>query len=118
MVEQRIKALLPEELKTLTVIGELPSTPQNAIAVMLYSGAGNAEYFATGTVCAPVIKIVLRNQSYERAQQYIEDIKAVLHRHHDDYFISIFMQGYPMYLGKDEQKLHEFQIVFNISVKE
>ena len=79
---------------------------------------GNAEYFSFGTVCRPVIKIVIRNQSYAQAQQYIEDIKQVLHRHHDDYFISILMQGYPMYLGKDEQKLHEFQIVFNIKVKE
>lgn len=118
MVEQHIKALFPEELKDITVIGELPSAPQNVIAIMLYSGAGNAEYFAFGTVCKPVIKIVLRNQSYAQAQQYIEDIKQVLHRYHDDYFISILMQGYPMYLGKDDQKLHEFQIVFNIKIKE
>lgn len=118
MVEQRIKSLLPEEIKAITVIGDLPSSPQNVIALVLYSGASNAEYFAFGTVCAPVIKVVLRNQSYDAAQQYIEDIKRVLHRHHDDYFISILMQGYPVYLGKDEQKLHEFQVVFNIKVKE
>lgn len=118
MVEQRIKALFPEALESITYIGELPSAPQNVIAIMLYSGAGNAEYFATGTVCKPVIKIVLRNQSYAQAKQYIEEIKEALHRHHDDYFISILMQGYPIYLGKDEQKLHEFQIVFNINVKE
>lgn len=118
MVEQHIKALFPESLKKFTYIGELPSSPQNVIAVMLFSGSGNAEYFSFGTVCRPVIKIVLRNQSYEQAQQYIEEIKQVLHRHHDDYFISILMQGYPMYLGKDDQKLHEFQIVFNIKVKE
>ena len=118
MVERRIKNLFPEALKTTTFIGDLPSAPLNAIAIMLYSGAGNAEYFATGTVCKPIIKIVVRNSSYEQAQQYIEDIKQVLHRHHDDYFISILMQGYPVYLGKDAQKLHEFQIVFNIKVKE
>lgn len=118
MVEQHIKALLPESIQAISVIGELPSSPQNVIAIMLYNGASNAEYFAFGTVCAPVVKIVLRNQSYAQLQQYIEDIKKVLHRHHDDYFMSILMQGYPIYLGKDEQKLHEFQIVFNIQVKE
>lgn len=118
MVEQHIKDLLPESLRGLAVIGELPSSPVNAIAVMLYNGAGNAEYFACGTVCQPVVKIVIRNRSYEQAQQQIEEVKHVLHRHHDDYFLSILMQGYPMYLGKDAQKLHEFQVVFTINVKE
>ena len=118
MVEQHIKALLPDHLKPSVVIGELPSSPSDAIAVVLYSGAGNAEYFACATVCQPVIKIVVRNQSYDQAQQHIESIKKVLHRHHDEYFMSIIMQGYPVYLGRDEQKLHEFQVVFNINVKE
>ena len=117
MVEEKIKNLLLGIPATIC-IGELPSAPANAIAIMLYSGAGNSEYFAFGTVCTPVVKIVIRNQSYEQAQQHIEDIKKALHRHHDAFFLSIFMQGYPTYLGKDAQKLHEFQIVFNIKVKE
>lgn len=118
MIEHHIKELLPDALQKIAVIGELPSTAKNAIAILLFSGAGNAEYFACDTVCTPVIKIVVRNQSYAQAKQYIEELKQVLHKHHDEYFMSIFMQGYPMYLGKDEQKLHEFQIVFNINVKE
>ena len=118
MVEQHIKALIPEALSSSAYIGELPSAPQDAIAIMLYNGAGNSEYFAFGTVCKPVVKIVVRNQSYAQAQQYAKDIQQALHRHHDAYFISILMQGYPTYLGKDAQKLHEFQIVFNIQVKE
>lgn len=116
MVEQRIKALLPTELPV--YIGELPSRVNDAIGIMLFNGAANAEYFAFGTVCKPVVKIVVRHQSYEIAQQWIETIKQTLHRHTDDYFISILMQGYPMYLGKDEQKLHNFQVTFNIKVKE
>lgn len=116
MIEQHIKALLPEGLPS--YIGELPSTPNDVIAIMLYGGAGNAEYFTCGTICRPVIKIVARNQSYVQVQQWIEEIKSKLHKHTDDYFMSILLQGYPMYLGKDEQKLHEFQIVFNIQVKE
>ena len=118
MVEQHIKALLPEPVRKNTYIGELPSSPQNVIAILLFTGASNAEYFACATVCTPVIKMVVRNQSYEQAKQQIEVIKQMLHKHHDDYFMSILMQGYPMYLGKDEQKLHEFQITFNIRVKE
>lgn len=116
MVEKRIYDLLPSTLPK--VIGDLPATATDAVAIILFNGAANLEYFQFGTVYQPVVKIVIRNSSYEEAQQQILTIKGVLHKHSDDYFLSIFMQGYPVYLGKDGQKLHEFQIVFNITVKE
>ena len=117
MVEQRIKKLIPRTIPI--YIGELPSAPNDVAAIMLYNSAGTAEYFSVGTICTPVIKIIVRNHSYDTAQQWIEDIKNALHRYHDDeYFLSILMQGYPLYLGKNDQKLHEFQIVFNIRIKE
>lgn len=118
MIERRIKNLFPENIRGNTVIGELPSAPDNVIAILLYDGTVNTEYFACGTIYNPVIKVVLRNQSYEQAKQWVEYVKDSLHKYTDEYFMSILLQGYPMYLGKDAQKLHEFQIVFNIQVKE
>ena len=118
MLEQRIKDLLPADIRNYAFLGELPSAPADVIAIMLYDGTANSEYFMCGTIYSPVIKVVLRNQSYEQAKQWSEHIKTSLHKHTDDYFMSILMYGYPMYLGKDPQKLHEFQIVFNIQVKE
>ena len=116
MVEQHIYDLLPADLPK--VIGDLPGGSSNAVAIMLFDGAGNEEYFSSGTIFRPIIKIVVRNQSYEMAQTQINLIKQLLHKHHDDYFLSIMLSGYPLYLGKGEQKLHEFQIVFNIQTKE
>ena len=116
MVEQHIYDLLPASFPK--VIGDLPGGNSNAVAIMLYDGAGNEEYFSTGTIYRPVIKIVVRNQSYEEAHNQIQQIKDTLHRHTDEYFLSILLAGYPLYLGKGEQKLHEFQIVFNIQTKE
>lgn len=116
MVEKHIYDLLPATLPK--VIGDLPATVSNAVAIMSFNGVANLEYFQCDTVYQPVIKIVVRNSSYDVAQQQILDIRNVLHKHTDDYFMSIYMQGYPVYLGKDAQKLHEFQIVFNINVKE
>lgn len=116
MVEKHIYDLLPATLPK--VIGDLPATASNAVAIMLFNGVANLEYFQCATVYQPVIKIVVRNSLYDAAQQQILDIRNALHKHTDDYFMSIYMQGYPVYLGKDEQKLHEFQIVFNIQVKE
>ena len=116
MVEKRIKELLPSSIPI--VIGDLPGGTFDSTAIQLYDGAANEHYFRHGTVFRPVIKIVVRHHSYEQAQQWIELIKTTLNEHSDDYFLSILLSGYPMYLGKSEQKLHEFQIVFNIRVKE
>ena len=116
MVEKRIKNLLPKSLPI--VIGDLPGGTSDSIAIKLYDGAANEHYFRHDTVFRPVIKIVIRNHSYEQAHSWIELIKNTLNEHSDDYFLSILLSGYPLYLGKDEQKLHEFQIVFNIRVKE
>ena len=116
MVEQHIYELLTALPHR--VIGELPSTSDNAVSIVLFNGVANLEYFQFDTVYQPVIKVVVRNHSYEDAQQQIRYIKDTLHKYSDDFFLSVFMQGYPVYLGKDDQKLHEFQIVFNIQVKE
>ena len=116
MIEQRIKALIPEGLPT--VIGDLPSTRTSVVGIMLFDGAANEEYFNFQTVYSPVVKLVVRHDSYATGQQWLEAIKGALHRYHDEYFLSITLRGYPVYLGRDEQKLHTFQIVFNILTKE
>ena len=116
MLEKRIYDLLPDSLPK--VIGDLPSTASNAVAIMAYDGVAGDAYFHFGAVFAPTIKIVVRNNSYEEAQLQILDIRQALHRHTDEYFLSIMLRGYPIYLGRDEQKFHEFQIVFNVQVKE
>ena len=116
MVEKHIYDLLPTDLPK--VIGDLPSTATNAVAIIAYNGVANLEYFQFDTVYKPVLKIVVRNTSYEEAQRQVVSIRDALHKHSDDYFLSILTQGYPTYLGRDEQKLHVFQTVFNIQVKE
>ena len=116
MVEQHIYDLLPNDFKK--VIGDLPGTHYDSVAIILFNGSGNSEYFGFQTIYRPILKIIVRNASYEVAQQWIHIIKDTLHKHKDDYFLSIHLQGYPLYLGRGEQKLHEFQIVFNIQVKE
>lgn len=116
MVERKVKQLLPSGLPI--VIGDLPGGTGDSIAIKLFDGSLNEHYFNHGTVFRPVIKIVIRNKSYEKAHEWIELIKHTLNEYSDDYFMSILLSGYPMYLGKDEQKNHEFQIVFNIRVKE
>ena len=116
MLEQKIKALVPSEVPT--VIGDLPSTASNIVAIRLFDGGANDTYFGTATVFHPVVKFVARHESYEIMRSWIASIQEKLQHHKDNYFMSIHLVGYPMYLGRGEPKLHEMQISFRIELKE
>ena len=120
MVAEKIRDLLPQEWPT--VIGDLPSTVDVVVGVIEYDGATSTEYFGVSnkSLFNPIIKIVIRHSSYSKGQEWADEVKNVLHRYHneDAGILSVLMAGVPMYLGRNELKLHEFQVTFNISVKE
>lgn len=116
MIEQKIKALMPPGIPS--VIGDLPGTSSNLVGIRLFDGGANDEYFGTDTIFHPVVKFVARHESYETMRAWIDAIKKTYHQYSDDYFMGIHLVGYPMYLGRGEQKLHEMQITFRINIKE
>ncbi len=119
MVAEYIMGLLPSNWPL--TIGDLPSTNVDALSILEYSGATSTEYFgSTGveSLYRPIIKIAIRSTSYEQGQQWAESCKDILHRHHDDYLLSSMLVGAPIYLGRDPNKFHEFQVTFNTQVKE
>jgi hypothetical protein len=120
MVAEKIHDLLPQEWPL--VIGDLPSTANVVVGVVEYDGATSTEYFGgvSKSLFNPIVKIVIRHTSYSEGQAWADEVKNVLHRYHNEDIgiLSILMAGTPMYLGRNEQKLHEFQVTFNISVKE
>ena len=117
MIAERIYELLPATLPR--TIGDLPSTETDAVAIMEYDGSTSTEYFGmSGSIFQPIIKIVVRTSSYETGAEWCELIKNTLHRYHDDFLVAITLAGAPFYLGRDAQKLHEFQVTFNTQVKE
>ena len=119
MIADKIKALLPADLPV--TVGDLPAPNVEAIGLMEYDGAVNTEYFGPrsgSSIHQPIIKVVLRSKSYETATNWVEAIKHTLHRYCDETFLSIMMTGTTMYLGKNDQKYHEFQIVFTTRIKE
>lgn len=120
MVAEKIYDLLPQEWPL--VMGDLPSAKDVVVGIVEYEGATSTEYFGTvhASVFNPIVKIVIRHSSYSTGQAWSEEVKNTLHRYHNEDMgiLSILMAGTPMYLGRSEQKLHEFQITFNISIKE
>lgn len=124
MLEDILLGLLPAKLYPFATIGDLPGTQKDEICLMLYDGMSNAEYFGGrkgSTIYQPIVKVVVRNNSYEVAKQWVEDVKDAFHRYTDENrgeVLSILMVGSPMYLGRSPQKLNEFQVTFNIQTKE
>ena len=120
MVAERIYDLLPSDWPK--VIGDLPSTPETVVGIMEYDGVGSTEYFGSTSksLFKPIVKIVIRHTAYSSGQTWADEVKNTLHRfHNEDLGIqSILIVGSPTYLGKGELGLHEFQVTFNITVKE
>ena len=120
MVAEKIHELLPQEWPLF--IGEIPSTSDIAVGIMEYDGATSTEYFGetSKSLFNPIVKIVIRHSSYPEGQTWADEVKDTLHRYRNEDIgiLSIMMAGVPMYLGRNEQKLHEFQVTFNISIKE
>lgn len=120
MVAERIYDLLPDSLPR--VIGELPSAETEVVAIMEYSGVSSTEYFGAKddsvSVLRPIVKVLIRNSSYQTGSEWAELVKVTLHRYHDDYFINIMLVNSPIYLGRNSMKQHEFQVTFNTQVKE
>ena len=117
MVAEKIYDLLTNTLPKF--IGDLPSAPNTTVAIMEYSSGVGTEFFGNdASLYQPVVKIVVRTDSYSEGSSWVEEIKEKLHRYHDDFFMSILVVGTPIYLGRDEMKLHEFQVTFKIQIKE
>lgn len=117
MVAERVYDLLPEALPK--VIGDLPSAEKNIVAIMEYSGVVSTEYFgSSGSIFRPILKVLIRNESYQTGSDWAELVKETLHRYHDDFFINIMLVNAPIYLGRNPSREHEFQVTFNTQVKE
>lgn len=120
MVAEKIYDLLPQEWPL--VIGDLPSAADIVVGVVEYDGAPSTEYFGVvnESLFNPIVKIVIRHMSYSEGRTWADEVKETLHRYHNEDIgiLSILMVGTPMYLGRNEQKLHEFQVTFNITIKE
>lgn len=121
MIEDYILGLLPAELVPYATIGDLPGTQKNEVCLMLYDGSQNTEYFGMrreSTIYQPIVKFVVRNNSYEQGRSWVTLLKESLHRYSDKGMgvegpiLGIWLVGSPMYLGRNSQKMHEFQITF------
>ena len=121
MIASKLKDILPSNLPV--TVGDLPSPNVEAIGLIEFDGYYNTMYLGMGPsamVGQPLVKAVARTASYATGEQWMETIKNTLSGYINEQLgiLSITMVGVPTYLGRNTQKFHEFQIVFQIHVKE
>ena len=119
MIAEYIKGLLPKEWPT--VIGDLPASATEIIGVIEYDGATSTEFFGmqvNSSIFKPIVKIVFRSRTYQKGRSWADETKQLLHRYHDEKILSSLAVGSPSYLGRTQEKLHEFQVTFRFEVKE
>lgn len=114
MVAEHIVTLLAG-VETTIVVGDLPASPSNVIAVQEISGPVNQEYFGC-TIMQPIMRVLIRSTSYPRGAANADAVVERLHKHQDSTLMGVYLNGTPSYLGRRTDGLYEFQIMFNIQV--
>lgn len=113
-----IQQLLSKKVSPVFV-GDLPSLSTEGVAIILADGEVNTSYFGMkNTIYYPLITIAIRTAEYAVGSKYCETIREILHEHTSEKILGIAQQGAVMYLGRNEQKLCEFQLTFRIIVEE
>lgn len=102
-------------------IGDIPTSPDDCIC--LYEYAGNAPEFAYGVnIDKPGLQVRVRNLSYFKCRQKIQDIQNILHGKRNiilngTHYTSIHAVQGVTPLGKDENNRIEFVQNFKIIKK-
>ena len=116
---------LPEYIKTLlsdktkVFIGDLPSLSDEGVGILLEEGSADSRYFGGyKSLARPYIRITIRTKTYPSGMERAESIKKDLDKYTDDNILQCLSAGSPMYIGKNQQKLHEIQLLFYITLKE
>lgn len=114
---EHIKGLLSNQSKVF--IGDLPSLTEEGVGIVLEAGTENPSYFGDyRSLSSPYIRITIRSREYTSGMNRAESIKQDLDRHTDEHILSCIINGSPMYIGRNQQKLHEIQLLFYIILKE
>lgn len=117
---------LLENMKTLItaiestiIIGEMPDTPNNVIALFRTGGADPNHTFEARAFSNPTFQVRVRNISYAMAESKAQQVVLALdglteHTINGTRYISIMQQSDLLPLGKDSKGRSEFTVNFRV----
>jgi|LSQX01.2.fsa_nt_gb hypothetical protein len=116
-IAEVVQGLLSSEAKV--VVGDFPSLDAEGISVKLGEGEEATRYLGmTTTINRPYIIVVARSESYSTAKQWLASCRAILDGYRSDNILGILVTTPTIYIGRDDQKMHDFQVTYKIMIKE
>ncbi len=115
--------VFPQQIEP-KVVGELPGLTDVGCGLVLLDGAFSLEYFATdsrsenASMFQPILRFLIRVEDYPQGAEWCDLIKDALHRYHDEHILQCLFSGSILYLGRNTEQLHEFQLTFTTIIKE
>lgn len=119
-----IKTLIPSGAAAEADVfrGEMPDSPDNLVCIFQTGGVNPSHSFDARQFEEPLFQIMIRNTSYDIAFTKAEAIKDALEGQTElviggNTYLSIFMQGDILSLGKDTADRTKLSINFKTKVK-
>lgn len=117
-LSEYIVNLIPETVAP-KFVGELPSLSTEGVAIAVFNSGVNTTYFGTPeAIYRPVVRVIVRHKDYPTGCMFAQTIQETLRDYTDETLLSVTAVGTPNYLGRSAEKLHEFQSLYQILLKE
>lgn len=102
-----------------TYVGDFPSLDADGVTIKLSEGVDTTRYLGTtSTIMRPYVALVARNGVYATAEGWLQSIRSCLDSYHSGNILGILMVTPALYMGRDDQKMHEFQVIYKVLLKE
>lgn len=100
-------------------VGDFASLDAEGVSIKLDAGEETVSHFggATTHIYRPFVTLTIRSSSYATAGSWLASIRAVLEGYNDG-SVGLFSLAPPAYLGRDDLKMHEFQVTYKALIKE
>lgn len=119
VIPEYIRKLILRKVKLAVFVGDVPSLAEEGIAVKMLEGNPNSMYFGEiPNMYEPMYQILIRARDYTVGAISAQAIKDVLDGYTDKNLQALTLVGSILYLGRSEQKMHEFQLTFTAIIKE
>lgn len=102
-------------------VGDIPSQSEEGVSLSINNGEDNTVFFATNEVLyRPYVQCLVRTEKYVKGEVLLSQVAQALNKLEDQEngILGVFQLGSASYLGKNEDKLHEFQLTFRCIILE
>lgn len=119
VIPEYIRKLILRRVRLAVFVGDVPSLAEEGIAVKMLEGNPNSVYFGEiPNMYEPMYQILIRVGDYTVGAASAQAVKDILDGYTDKNLQALTLVGSILYLGRSEQKMHEFQLTFTAIIKE